>query len=52
MHSEDNIKTYAQEAPEGAKGMKFDKEKPRMDLLDADALEAVSYTHLRAHETG
>lgn len=42
MHSDDNIKTYAQEAPEGAKGMKYDGEKPRMDLLDAKALESLA----------
>lgn len=42
MHTEDNIKTYASEAPEGAKGMKYDGEKPRMDLIDADALEGLA----------
>ena len=42
MHTEENIKIYAQEAPEGAKGMKYDGEKPRMDLLDAKALEGLA----------
>lgn len=42
MHSEEDIVIYATEAPQGAKGMKFDKEKPRMDLLDADALEGLA----------
>lgn len=42
MHTEDNIKIYASEAPKGAKGMKYDGEKPRMDLIDADALEGLA----------
>ena len=42
MHTEDNIKIYASEAPKGANGMKYDGEKPRMDLIDADALEGLA----------
>ena len=42
MHTDEDVIIYASEAPKGAKGMKFDKEKPRMDLLDADALEGLA----------
>lgn len=42
MHSEEDIVIYASEAPNGAKGVKFDGEKPRMDLLDPDALEGLA----------
>ena len=42
MHQHKDIVTYTQEAPEGAKGMKYDGSKPRMDLLDAKALEGLA----------
>lgn len=42
MHQHKDFKTYIAEAPEGAKGMKYDGAKPRMDLLDAQALEGLA----------
>jgi hypothetical protein len=42
MHSDEDVIIYASEAPKGAKGMKFDTDKPRMDLLDANALEGLA----------
>jgi Domain of unknown function (DUF5664) len=42
MHQHKDFKTYIAEAPEGAKGIKYDGEKPRMDLLDAEALEGLA----------
>lgn len=37
-----DIDVYEKEAPEQPKGMKYDGEKPRMDLLDAKALEGLA----------